>query len=100
MTSSENTSNAGDNFEATVVLNTNGLGKDLGVECVVYKVVDGEERFFGTIPFKAVSEEGNNVTYKLTNKMKDAGMFRYAFRVYPKNADLPHRMDFAYVRWI
>ena len=29
-----------------------------------------------------------------------AGVFNYAFRVYPKNAALPHRQDFAYVKWI
>ena len=47
-----------------------------------------------------VSREGNVVTYELKNKAKNAGVYRYALRLYPKNADLPHRQDFAYVRWI
>jgi len=32
--------------------------------------------------------------------MNRAGNFRYAFRMFPKNEDLPHRQDFCYVRWI
>lgn len=28
------------------------------------------------------------------------GVFRYAYRLYPVNSNLPHRQDFAYVRWI
>ena len=54
----------------------------------------------GTEPFKVVGHDGNIVTYELKNKLREAGVFRYAFRIYPTNALLPHRQDFAYVRWI
>ena len=100
MNTKESASNTGDTFETTVVLNTNGLGRDLAIECVVYKVEDGVETFHETIPMKVVAEEGANVTYQLKNKLKDAGVFRYAYRVYPTADFLPHRMDFAYTRWI
>ena len=40
------------------------------------------------------------MTFELTTKVRDAGVFRYGFRLYPKNAELPHRQDFAYTRWI
>jgi hypothetical protein len=36
----------------------------------------------------------------LNIKLKDAGVFRYGYRLFPINANLPHRMDFAYTRWI
>jgi len=26
-------------------------------------------------------------------------MFRYAYRAYPWNDNLPHRQDFAYLKW-
>ena len=52
------------------------------------------------IPFEVVAEEGDVLTFSLKQTIKDAGMFKYAFRVYPNNADLPHRQDFAYMKWI
>ena len=67
---------------------------------VVYRQEDGEEHLLRTVDFKVVKEEGNVLTYELSNKLKDAGVFRYGFRLYPKNGDLPHRMDFAFSRWI
>jgi len=31
--------------------------------------------------------------------MNNAGIFKTAYRLYPKHADLAHRQDFCYVRW-
>ena len=53
-----------------------------------------------TSEFKVVKEEGNVLTYELSAKLKDPGVFRYGFRIFPKNAELPHRQDFAFTRWI
>ena len=36
---------------------------------------------------------------KIQYQLNDSGVFRYSFRMYPKNPDLPHRQDLAYVRW-
>ena len=90
----------GSPYEATIKLDTAGLGKDLGVELVVYKQEDGKVNFFETYPLNVIAEEGNVLTYHISEVMKDAGMFKYAFRVYPNNPDLPHRQDFAYIKWI
>lgn len=90
----------GNDFATRAIIDTNGLGKDLGLEMVVYKKEDGEEKFWYTKPFDVVKEEGNVLTYQLNMKLKDAGVFRYGYRLYPKNPNLPHRMDFAYTRWI
>ncbi len=84
----------------TAIVDTNGLGKDLGLEVVVYKVEDGEEKLFKVEPFKVVKEEGNVLTYEYASTLKDAGVFRVGFRLFPNNPQLPHRMDFAYARWI
>ncbi len=94
------TSVNGDECEATVVLYTAGLGKDLGVELVVYNDVDGETKLADIVPLKVINEDGDNLTYYVKDKIKYAGAFRYAFRVYPNNEELPHRQDFAYVKWL
>lgn len=93
-------STTGNDFATRAIIDTNGLGRDLGLEMVVYKKEDGEEKFWYTKPFDVVKEEGNVLTYQLNMKLKDAGVFRYGYRLYPKNPNLPHRMDFAYTRWI
>ncbi|MBD5267044.1 MAG: glycosyltransferase family 1 protein [Bacteroides sp.] len=90
----------GDSYTTTIVLDTNGLGRDLEIEMVVYKAENGEENMVVTEPFKVVGQEGNKLTYQLKSKMRESGVFRYAFRVYPWNPNMPHRQDFAYVLWV
>ena len=90
----------GSDFNVRAIIDTNGLGKDLGLELVAYKKENGEEKFWFTRQFDVVKEEGNVLTYQLHDKLRDAGVFRYGYRLYPVNPNLPHRMDFAYTRWI
>ena len=91
---------AGQEYNVTVTIDTNGLNKDLGLENVIYKYENGEEKLWNTLQFGVIKEEGNIVTFGLKSNLTDAGEFRYAYRIYPKNEALPHRQDFAYVRWI
>ena len=90
----------GQSYEVKAIVDTNGLGKELGLEMVSYKVEDGEEKLWKVEPFKVVKEEGNVLTFEHKGKTEDPGVFRFAYRLYPINANLPHRQDFAYVRWI
>ncbi len=90
----------GTDYTVRAIIDANGLGRNLGLELVVYKKESNEENFAYTKEFDVIKEEGNVLTYQLNAKLKDAGVFRYGFRLFPKNADLPHRMDFAYTRWI
>jgi starch phosphorylase len=48
---------------------------------------------------KVVKQEGNLYTFELDHEMQSAGTFKVAYRMFPKNADLPHRQDFCYVKW-
>ncbi|MDE6294768.1 MAG: DUF3417 domain-containing protein, partial [Muribaculaceae bacterium] len=91
---------SGETFKVSCRIDTKGLGDAIGVELVYFREHDGESTFVGTDDLKVVNREGSVYTYELSVKLKEAGMFRYALRMYPKNSDLPHRMDFAYVRWI
>lgn len=89
----------GESLDAVVKLDTKGLGSSIGVEVVIYQEHDGELTFHSTIDMQVVSQEGNIVEYHMHDAAKDAGIYRYSLRMYPKNDLLPHRQDFAYTRW-
>lgn len=93
------TARTGDSFDVTAVIDTKGLGDSIGVELVYFKEEHGESKYAGRTDLKVVKRDGNVLTYELKDHHREAGMFRYALRMYPKNAALPHRQDFAYVRW-
>jgi starch phosphorylase len=89
----------GTTYEISCEIDTNGIGDSLGVESVRYRIEDGEFHFCDVEPLKVVKREGNVYTYCLKETIKEAGAYHYALRYYPKNAELPHRQDFAYMRW-
>ena len=90
----------GQPFTTVIKLDTNGIADDLALEMVVDKIEDKAEKRWVKIPFKVVAKEGNIVTYEVVDKLRDPGVFRFGYRLYPVNPNLPHRQDFAYVRWI
>lgn len=89
----------GEPFRVEVTVDCNGIGRDLGLEMVVFRQEDGLEKLAYTEQFKVVKVDDNKVTFELVSKLRDAGVFRYGFRLYPKNPELPHRQDFAYTYW-
>ena len=99
-TNNDSQTTTGNDYTAKAVIDTNGLGRELCLEYVAYRVEDGVEHLHSVVPFKVVKEEGNILTYELHERLQDPGVYRYAFRLYPINPNLPHRQDFAYVRWI
>lgn len=96
----KNSTNNGEPIEATIKLNTAGLTDDIKIELVVYSEIDGETKFYNTYSLKTIGAEGDIVTYQLKMHLKDDGVFKYSFRVYPWSDKLPHRQDFAYMKWI
>lgn len=70
----------------------------LGAEMVVMK--EDPEKHTLSAQFELMKEEGSKLFFKLTTTPSEAGNHKIGFRVYPVNKELPHRMDFAYVRWI
>lgn len=89
----------GEEYEMTVVIDNKGLGNCLGVELVIANVEGGNTEPYKTLEMKPVQTDGTKVTYKLRYLLNDSGVFRYSFRMFPQNPDLPHRQDLAYVRW-
>jgi len=85
-----------------VVIDKKDMQGDLGVECVVvkYDSSTNEAQFLNSFEFNLVKQEGSLLYFEMHESIRNPGIHQYALRVYPKNVDLPHRMDFAYVRWI
>lgn len=85
-----------------VVIDTKNLNdKGIGLELVVTRMSqNNKEQLYDVEEMKLVRTEGSKMYFSLDYIMNRAGSFRYAFRMFPKNEDLPHRQDFCYVRWI
>ena len=87
-------------FEVT--LDIAGLSpEDIGVEMVVAKPIVPSQpaNVDFSVQLEQTKVEGNKVTYSLDYVPKRTGIFDVALRVYPRNPRLPHRMDFALVKW-
>ncbi|MBO4956130.1 MAG: alpha-glucan family phosphorylase [Muribaculaceae bacterium] len=93
-------SSTGQGYKVEAVIDTNGLGRSIGLEYVAYRVEDGVDHLFEVKPFKVVSDNDGILKFEINETIHDAGVYRYGFRLYPVNPNLPHRQDFAYVRWI
>ncbi len=92
----------GNSYHVEVLVDIDGLRpEDIGVELVVAHQIDA-----GSDP-KIVSEhqltiadiDGSRVRYVLDTEPPGSGTFDIAIRIYPQNDKLPHRMDFALVKW-
>ena len=86
-------------INVTMRLDTAGLGRDVKLELVVYKEEDGKTDFYRKAQFDVVAEDGNILTYNCKVPFRENGVFRYAYRAFPWNDLLPHRQDFAYLKW-
>jgi phosphorylase/glycogen(starch) synthase len=75
--------------------------EDIGVELVVAKQIEAGEavNVVATQALEVKNVEGNEVTFSIDYTPARTGSFDVALRVYPKNDRLPHRMDFALVKW-
>jgi starch phosphorylase len=85
-----------------LVINRNELKGMLGAEMVISQdnPETGSLELKAVHPFELKKEEGSRLFFELKVASAEAGIHKVGFRVYPANAELPHRMDFAYVRWI
>ena len=87
-------------YTVKFVVNEQGLDDAIGMEIVsVHTDDNGEERIFSVRPLEVVGKEGNNYTFEGKLELSNAGNYKTAVRMFPKNANLPHRQDFCYVKW-
>jgi len=92
----------GEDYQLDVVLDVQDLKfKGVGVEMVVTRSGENnKDVLYDVEELQLVKSEGTKLYFNIDYQMNRAGSFKYAFRMFPKNEDLPHRMDFCFVRWI
>ena len=97
-----NINNGSNKVYATVVIDRKDLACDLAVECVVvdHDNINATPQFVESYEFNLVKTNGSLQYFETNKLLNDPGLHQYGLRIYPKNSDLPHRMDFAYMRWI
>lgn len=92
----------GDEYTFNLVIDRKELKGMLGVDMLIAQdnpethTLDIRKKY----DFELKREEGSKLYFELKTTSTIAGVKKLAFRVYPVNPELPHRMDFAYVRWI
>ena len=92
----------GKEYNFNLVIDRHELKGMLGAEMVVTKENPDNHQLelLATEQFKLIKEEGSKLFFELKTASSKAGLHKMGFRVYPVNKELPHRMDFAFVRWI
>ena len=92
----------GRSYHFELTLDLAGLApEDVGAELVVARPVEPDRvvEVIRTVPLSQVQVSGSQVTFALDYVPEQAGMFDMALRIFPQNPMLPHRMDFALVKW-
>ena len=85
----------------TYTIDEQGLNDAIGLELVTLNNnAEGEIQIHKVYPFEMIKQEGNLFTFKVTFEPDEAGSYKCAIRMYPKNHLLPHRQDFCYVKWL
>jgi starch phosphorylase len=92
----------GQEYSYEIIINRNELKSMLGIDLVYTREnpVNKEIQFISSEPFKLVKEDSKTLHFEIKRTTVEYGNIKVGFRVYPYNEKLPHRMDFAYVRWI
>ena len=92
----------GEPFKAELVLDFKELkNTDFGVEVVfVQKSPDGSREIVSVYEMERLRTEGSQVSFSCEVAAKRAGVFNYAFRLFPRHSLLSHRQDFNLVKWI
>ena len=91
---------SGKEYTITVVVDEKGLNDAVGLELVTtYTTPEGKQHVYSVEPFSVIKKEGDLYTFQAKYSLSNAGSFKVAYRMFPKNQDLPHRQDFCYVRW-
>ena len=91
---------SGKDYTITCVIDEKGLNDAIGVEMVVtYTNAENKEYIYSVTPMEVVKVDGTLYTFELKTSLSNSGSFKVSYRMYPKNAALPHRQDLCYVRW-
>lgn len=73
---------------------------EVGVELVVAEQQNGKLVIQEKRDFTPISQEGGIAVYRIDVTADAPGLLNLAIRIYPKSELLPHRQDFALVKWL
>jgi len=92
----------GENFVAEIVLNVNELSAhSIGLEVLFgHKVNDEVKKLSSVEEMTVAGVNGSIITFFIEIPTLQAGVFDFAFRLFPKHPLLPHRQDFNLIKWI
>lgn len=92
----------GEKYTITVDIDTDGLNDNgIGIELVAVRTsTHNNDKLYEVEPMKVTKVEGSRMHFETTYQMDYAGGMKFGIRMFPQNEMLPHRMDFAYVRWL
>ena len=89
-------------LESEVVIDLGRLKpEDIGVEMLLTSTdAKGQLHIQEVFNYELVSYENGVATFKTSVLPERTGMYEVGTRVYPRNAELPHRQDFPIVKWL
>ena len=92
----------GESYETEVTLKLGDLPPSyVGVELVIpdYNSENGDQGLTYSKEFELVQDNDESATYRVEVQPDRSGEFKYGIRIYARHPDLPHRQDFALVKW-
>ncbi len=94
----------GDELKPNITVEIDGIdAANIGVEIVFFDKRKPDAAF-GEIIFRKemtpIQTKGKFVTYECKIPITVSGVFEYAFKIFPINPLLPHRLDFPMYKWV
>jgi alpha-glucan phosphorylase-like protein len=91
----------GQKYYGKVVIDLNMIApENIGIELIIIERANGKEKIQEKIDLKLEKIENRIATYSIDVCPAKPGIYKYAFRLYPKHELLPHRQDFPVLMWI
>ena len=79
---------SGKEYTITVVVDEKGLNDAVGLELVTtYTTPEGKQHVYSVEPFSVIKKEGDLYTFQAKHSLSNAGSFKVAYRMFPKNQD-------------
>ena len=91
-----------DPLNGEVVLDLGRLRpEDIGIE-MIFAAMDkrGKTHIQEVYQYKLAKSKDGNARYTVSVEPDKTGMYQVGIRMYAKNPALPHRQDFALVKWL
>jgi len=89
-------------FKAEISIDLNELANsDFGIEVVfMEQTFDNSAEIASIYQMNFVKLEDKIATYNCEIPVRKAGIFNYAFRMFPKHPKMSHRQDFSLIKWL